>query len=139
MASLGGFVGGARSAEPKSAAVGGASSLEVRKVLAPASDPGRFTLITRYSFGALIEQTPNAGNGTTTGRFDIPAGRVLTVEEKAGANTKLSDYTSRLDCRIVSGPDMGQVFPTVNGTATKFIAKPGDGYTCTFTNTRNPS
>lgn len=116
-----------------------AASLELRKMVVPASDSGRFNLIARYLRGALISRTANVGNGASSGRFAIPTGRLLNIEETAGTNTTLSNYTSQISCSVVSGPDMGTVFATVPGHAVRLIAKPGDGYTCTFTNTRKSS
>ncbi len=117
----------------------GAASLELRKVVVPGSDSGRFNLIARYLAGALISRTVNVGNGGTSGRFAIPAGRLLNIEETAGANTSLSSYSSQIACVVVSGPDTGMVLPVVSGHAERLTAKPGDGYTCTFTNTRKTS
>jgi hypothetical protein len=117
----------------------GTATLELRKTVVPGSDSGRFNLIARYLAGALISRTVNAGNGSTSGRFAIPAGRLLNIEETAGANTSLSNYSSQIACMVVSGPDTGMVLSVVSGHAERLTAKPGDGYTCTFTNTRTTS
>jgi hypothetical protein len=111
-------------------------TLEVRKILVPATDTGRFNLITRYLRGALINKTITVGNGGTTGRFSIPSGRTLNIEETASPGTSLANYTSKVDCKVSSGPDTGRIFPTQTGHAIQLVAQPGDDYTCTFTNTR---
>jgi hypothetical protein len=113
----------------------GSASIEVRKALSPSTDPGKFNLIVRHTGGALITQASNVGNGGHTSRVTISAGQHYTVEELAGTNSNLSNYTSSLDCYVVSGPDAGKHF-TTNGTGWAFIATAGDKYTCTFTNTR---
>jgi len=115
------------------------ASLELRKVVVPAADSGRFNLIARYLRGALISRTADAGNGSSSGRFAIPTGHVLNIEETAGTNTSLSNYTSMVACQVVSGSDKGTVYPIVSGHAVQLTAKPGDGYTCTFTNARKTS
>ena len=50
-----------------------------------------------------------------------------------------TNLTSQVACQVVSGPDRGTVLPIVNGHAVQFTARTGDGYTCTFTNTRKTS
>ena len=113
----------------------GTASIEVRKVLSPSSDPGKFNLIVRHTAGALVTEAANVGNGGHTSRVTITAGQQYTVEELAGTNSSLSNYTSSLDCFVSSGPDAGKHY-TVAGTGWVFIATAGDKYTCTFTNTR---
>jgi hypothetical protein len=115
------------------------ATLEVRKILAPATDPGRFNLITRYLRGALINKTSTVGNGGTSGRFSIPSGRTLNIEETARPGTTLTSYTSKVDCKVSGGPDNGKTLPTQVGHAIQLVAQPGDDYTCTFTNTRTSS
>ena len=112
------------------------STIEVRKVLVPAADAGRFNLIVRILRGTLIHKTTMVGNGGTTGRFSVPSGPVLNVEENAAVGTSLANYTSKVDCKVSSGPHAGTAFPTKTGHAIQFVAQPGDNYTCTFTNTR---
>jgi hypothetical protein len=114
----------------------GTATVEVRKVLSPSTDSGKFNLLVRHTRGALITEVFNVGNGGHTSRVAIPAGQQVTVEETHGANTSLSDYNSVLQCVVQSGPDAGQQLPPVNGTGMILVGNAGDNYTCTFTNTR---
>jgi hypothetical protein len=113
----------------------GSASMEVRKMLVPSTDSGKFNLIVRHTGGAVITQANNVGNNGHTSRVAIPAGEKITVEETAGTGSKLGDYSSVLDCVVISGPDAG-THTTTTGTGRVLIPTAGDRYTCTFTNTR---
>jgi hypothetical protein len=112
------------------------ATLELRKLLVPSSDSGRFNLIARLTAGAVIQQTNGVGNGGTSGRFTIPVGQQLTVEETAANGSNLGNYTTDITCTVLSGPDKGTSFTAHNTTATQLTGKAGDNYSCTFTNTR---
>jgi trimeric autotransporter adhesin len=117
----------------------GSTTIEVRKVLVPATDPGKFNLFVRYTGGAFITEVFDVGDGGHTARVEIPPGQALTVEESHGTNSSLSNYDSTVDCYVKSGPDAGYVFPTVIGHGRPLTATAGDNYTCTITNTRKSS
>jgi hypothetical protein len=99
--------------------------LEVRKVLAPATDTGRFNL---QIDGATVGGGANVGNGGATGEMTVVTG-VHSVRETAGTNTQLSDYTSRIDCS--DGTTLLGSAGPLNVTVMS-----GDDIVCTITNTR---
>lgn len=113
------------------------ATIEVRKVLIPSDDPGLFNLLVRRTASTLITEVFDVGNGGHTARVAVPTGVNLTVEELAGTGTSLSNYSPSLDCFVQSGPDAGYHFPTVNYHGMVLVAKPGNNYTCVFTNTAN--
>ncbi len=91
-------------------------TLTVNKVIVPSSDTGKFNL--------LIDGTVKAtdvGNGGTTGAVSVLAG-AHTVSETAGTGTNLDSYVTTIagDC----------------DAAGNVSVSPGDGKTCTITNTR---
>ena len=113
----------------------GSATIEVRKVLSPANDAGRFNLLVRKTRSTLLKQTSNIGNGGSTGRFTIPSGQLLTVEETAAGGTKLANYKTMVECHTGTGPT-GPTVATRNGTGVTLTPNAGMDYTCTFTNTR---
>jgi plastocyanin len=102
----------------------GTGTLTLKKVLVPATDPGKFTLAISTSSGTLLGNFLNGGNGATAGPMPVPAGNYV-VSETAGSTspTTLAQYTS-----VISG-----VGCATNGAVT--IAT-GDNKVCTITNTR---
>ena len=117
----------------------GGATIEVRKVLAPADDPGLFNLLARRTASTLITEVFDVGNGGHTARVAVPTGVNLTVEETHGSNTSLSDYSPTVDCFVQSGPDAGYHFPLAYWYGKVIVAKPNDNYTCIITNTRKTS
>lgn len=110
--------------------------MEVRKVLIPADDPGRFALFVDSSVGAGSGSKPNAGNGDTTGRVDIvidnpPNFPIIQVGETAAAGTSadLAKYDVRIDCGLgVTRGTTAEIQGSITAT----------DYVCTITNMRIP-
>jgi uncharacterized repeat protein (TIGR01451 family) len=100
------------------------ATLEVRKVVQPASDPGVFVL--------EVNDRPvvTGGNGATTGPMVVGAGEG-TASEVAGPGTSLADYDSRVDCTR-----NGQPAASAAGTKIDSAVANGDVVVCTFTNVR---
>jgi uncharacterized repeat protein (TIGR01451 family) len=100
------------------------ATLEVRKVVQPASDPGVFVL--------EVNDRPvvTGGNGVTTGPIVVGAGEG-TSSEVAGPGTSLADYDSRVDCTR-----NGQPAASAAGTKIDSAVANGDVVVCTFTNVR---
>jgi uncharacterized protein DUF11/prealbumin domain-containing protein len=101
-----------------------AASLELRKVVSPASDPGVFDLNLN---GTVVA---SGGNGTTTGPLLVGVGEG-TVSESAGPGTRLADYDSSVECTR-----NGAVAVSVKGTKVDGAVSNGDVVVCTFTNVR---
>lgn len=100
------------------------ASLELRKVVAPASDPGVFDLKLN---GTIVA---SGGNGTTTGPLLVDVGEG-TVSESAGPGTQLADYDSSVECTR-----NGSEAVSVEGTKVDGAVANGDVVVCTFTNVR---
>jgi hypothetical protein len=100
------------------------SIIELRKVVAPANDPGVFNL--RLNDQVLA----TGGNGTIAGPYTIGVGEG-TVSETAGPGTNLADYDSSVKCTR-----NGVVEVSVSGTKVDGEVANGDFVVCTFTNTR---
>ena len=83
---LAGHTATASSTSPRCTAI-----IELRKVLAPADDPGIFNLLLN---GQVLA---TGGNGTTAGPYTVGVGEG-TVSETAGPGTNLSDYESTVTC-----------------------------------------
>ena len=98
--------------------------IELRKVLAPADDPGVFNLLLN---GQVLA---TGGNGTTAGPYTVGVGEG-TVSETAGPGTNLSDYESTVTCTR-----NGTVEVSVTGTKVDGAVANGDFVVCTFTNVR---
>lgn len=98
------------------------ATLEVRKVVQPAGDPGVFVL--------EINDRPvvTGGNGATTGPIVVGAGEG-TASETGGPGTSLADYDSRVDCMR-----NGQPAASAPGTKIDSTIAHGDVVVCTFTN-----
>ena len=102
----------------------GNTTLTVKKVLVPPTDPGKFTLAISTSSGTLLGNFLNGGNGATAGPIIVPAGNYV-VSETAGSSspTTLAQYIS-----VISGAGCA-----ANGNVTIAV---GDNKVCTITNTR---
>jgi uncharacterized repeat protein (TIGR01451 family) len=102
-------------------------TVELRKVTAPADDPGLFNL--------LVNNQPLAvgGNGTTTGPVTVGVGEG-EVSETAGPGTDLANYDSTVACTRNGSPEV-----SVAGTKVDGAVANGDVVVCTFTNTRKPT
>ena len=75
-----------------------AGSIELRKFLNPSGDPGLFNLFIKNAAGTtVIDSALNVGNAGTTGANVVPPG-TYTLEETAGTNTSLSNYSTTLQC-----------------------------------------
>jgi streptogramin lyase len=104
-------------------------TLEIKKVLSPASDAGRFNL-------QIDGQTAmaNAGDGDATGKQTVSA-TAHTVGETAGSATSLSDYTSAIACKNQTGVTIAS--SSNAGPLSVNVAQSAD-VVCTITNTRKP-
>jgi uncharacterized repeat protein (TIGR01451 family) len=103
--------------------------LEVRKVLAPMLDPGRFNL---QIDSATVKA--DASNGDTTGKQTVSAGPHL-VGETAGTATLPSGYTSTISCKDQGGTGSEIASATNAGPLSVNVAANAD-VVCTITNTR---
>jgi uncharacterized repeat protein (TIGR01451 family) len=110
------------------------ATLEVRNVLAPSTDAGRFNL-------QIDGQTKAAavGNGGTTGPVTVSAGTSVepgethTVGETAVPPTDLANYDTTIYC--VDGEQ--DEFTRNDAGPLEVVVEPGDAMVCTITNTRN--
>ena len=100
------------------------ASVELRKVVVPAADPGIFDL----KLNGTVVAT--GGNGTTTGPLLVGVGEG-TASETAGAGTRLADYDSSVECTR-----NGKVEVSENGTKVDGTVANDDVVVCTFTNHR---
>jgi len=101
-------------------------TVTVKKILVPATDPGKFTLQLKNGSGTLLANFLNGGNGAVMGPVTVPTGN-YNVSEVGGSNgTSLANYTS-----AISGAGCA-----ANGAVT---VAAGDHKFCTITNTRNGS
>ncbi|HEU5211381.1 MAG TPA: DUF11 domain-containing protein [Gaiellaceae bacterium] len=116
---LAGRTATASSTSPRCTAI-----IELRKVLAPAGDPGSFNLLLN---GHVLA---TGGNGTTAGPYTVGVGEG-TVSETAGPGTNLADYESTITCTR-----NGTVEVSVTGTKVDGAVANGDFVVCTFTNRR---
>jgi hypothetical protein len=98
--------------------------IELRKVTAPANDPGVFNLLLNRQVLAT------GGNGTIAGPYTVGVGEG-TVSETAGPGTNLADYQSTLTCSRNGTQEV-----SVSGTKVDGAVTNGDFVVCTFTNTR---
>ena len=97
----------------------------LRKVVAPAGDPGVFNL--RLNGNTLA----TGGNATTAGPYTIGVGEAA-VSETAGPATNLSDYQSTIHCTR-----NGAQAVSLTGTSADVPVSNGDFVVCTFTNVRH--
>jgi hypothetical protein len=116
---LAGQTAAASSTSPRCTAI-----IEIRKVVAPANDPGVFNLLLD---GQVLA---TGGNGTTAGPYTIGVGEG-SVSETAGQGTKLADYESSVSCTR-----NGTVEVSTTGTKVDGAVGNGDVVVCTFTNRR---
>jgi hypothetical protein len=116
---LGKQTASASAASPRCTAV-----IELRKVVAPAGDPGVFNLLLNGNVLAT------GGNGTTTGAYTVGVGEG-SVSETAGPGTNLSDYQSKVECTRNGTQEV-----SVTGTKVDGSVSNGDFVVCTFTNVR---
>ena len=108
-------------------------TLEVRKVLRPAKDSGRFDL--------LIDGDVRAdavGNGGTTGPVDVPEGNHTVRETISSNKVSLGDYVTDVRCRDDNG--QGDVVASGDDAGPLRVNVPDDAQiVCTFTNERRGS
>jgi len=98
-------------------------NLTVTKQIVPANNSGKFNLLIDNT-----QKATNVGDGGTTGSVKVEAG-THSIAESAGTNTSLSNYTSAWAC------SNGRVNTQYTGTTASVVVKPGENWTCTFTNT----
>jgi uncharacterized repeat protein (TIGR01451 family) len=98
--------------------------IELRKVTAPANDPGVFNLLLN---GQVLA---TGGNGTVAAPYTVGVGEG-TVSETAGPGTNLADYESTVTCSR-----NGTVELSVSGTKVDGAVANGDFVVCSFTNVR---
>ncbi len=100
-------------------------TLEVRKVVVPAADSGRFNLSID---GEVV--AGDVGNAGTTGARTLPEG-VHVIAESSGVATDLADYQATARCvETTSGSSW---IPGADGRV--FVGE-GEAVVCTFTNIR---
>jgi hypothetical protein len=103
--------------------------LEVRKVLRPAYNPGRFNLLIDSSIEASA-----VGDGGTTGEKIVAAGE-HTVSETTATNTNLGDYNTSTVCRDANGT--GNIVAAQNNNSPLAVTVPdGSDIVCIITNER---
>ena len=100
------------------------STIELRKVVVPSTDPGVFQLRLNNTVVAT------GGDGTTTGALLVGVGEG-TASETAAPGTSLADYESSVECTR-----NGVVAVSVPGTKVDGAVARGDIMVCTFTNRR---
>ncbi len=103
--------------------------LTVRKLLDPATDPGRFDL--RIGNDLVVDDGGHLAQGTRT----LATGTGYTVSEAGGTGTSLSDYDSSVVCKD------GNV-TVASGAGASLAGVPvidGHDVVCTFTNKRHGS
>jgi hypothetical protein len=98
--------------------------IELRKVTAPADDPGVFNLLLN---GRVLA---TGGNGTVAGPYTVGVGEG-TVSETAGPGTNLADYESTITCSRNGTQEV-----SISGTKVDGAVANGDFVVCTFTNVR---
>jgi hypothetical protein len=100
------------------------ATILIRKVTAPANDPGIFNLLLN---GHVLA---TGGNGASAGPYTIGIGEG-SVSETAGPGTNLADYESTVTCTR-----NGTVEVSVTATKVDGAVANGDNVVCTFTNRR---
>lgn len=100
-------------------------TLEVRKVVIPAADSGRFNLSIDGEVAA-----GDVGNGGTTGARTVAEG-VHVIAESGGAATDLADYQAAVRCAETT---RGSSW--IPGADGRVFVGDGDTVVCTFTNIR---
>jgi hypothetical protein len=103
------------------------STIKVTKVLAPATDAGRFNLLVDGAAKAT-----NVGDGGTTGVQTVAAG-THTVGESAASGTDLANYDSTTSC-----VDKAHAATPADTDGSVQVAA-GDQWECVITNTRKSS
>lgn len=111
--------------------------VEVKKVVAPANDPGKFNL----KVAGKIHAT-DVGNGGTTGKVFVGSTQDVSIAEAAGTGTLLTDYTTSIECRDNGGRGAVVDSGTSTGTNSRGLTiekekiDAGDDIVCVITNTR---
>jgi hypothetical protein len=101
-------------------------TIEVRKIIAPSDDPGRFDL----QVDDVTEKT-DASDGETTGPVSVATGTNHSVGELAGTGSSLADYSSSISCTRNGNPAESGSGTSLAGIA----ADLNDVVVCTITNT----
>jgi len=103
--------------------------LEVRKVLLPSDNPGRFNLLIDDSIKAAA-----IGDGGTTGEQIVSAGQ-HSVSETTVPGTSLADYNTSVECRDANGTG-SVVASQANNSPLSLMVPAGSDIVCTITNER---
>src|SRR5439155_621668 len=103
--------------------------LEVKKVLSPSNDPGRFNL----QIDGITKKADASNGDTTTKQTVSPA--THSVGETAGTASSLGDYTSAIECRSANGAGEVLASGSDSGPLNVSVAEGAD-VVCTITNTR---
>ena len=107
----------------------GTGKLEIRKVLSPSDDSGRFDL----RIDGKTEAS-GVGNGGSTGEETVSA-RKHEVSEKAVGGAKLDDYTTSISCRDGNGSGAEVASGGADADLDVTVAAGAD-VVCTITNTK---
>src|SRR3990172_2286281 len=111
----------------------GTGKLEIRKVLSPSDDSGRFDLFIKQG-GTTIDSESNEGDGGSTGERAVAPG-TYEVSETAVDGTKLSDYTTSISCKDGNGTGTEIKQGGADGDLDVAVAAAAD-VVCMITNTR---
>ncbi len=103
--------------------------LEVRHVLSPSYNPGRFNLLIDGS----VKASP-VGDGGTTGEQIVPAGQ-HSVSVTTIPNTSLADYNTSVECRDANGTG-SVVASQANNSPLSLMVPDGSDIVCTITDER---
>ena len=103
--------------------------LEVRHVLSPSYNPGRFNLL----IDGRVKASP-VGDGGTTGEQIVPAGQ-HSVSVTTVPNTTLADYNTSVECRAANGTG-AVVASQANNSPISLMVPDGSDIVCTITDER---
>ena len=112
-------------------------SIELRKVLEPASDAGKFNLFVKKGAAGVdgaVDSAVDVGHNGTTGGTPVFPG-TYNVSEAAGTGTSLNDYVASAPS-CVNTASNNSVVP-VNGAGDLAVAV-NQTIVCTITNARKP-
>jgi len=113
---------------------------EIKKVLVPSTDSGKFNL---QIDGNTAGTGANVGNAGSTGEFAVTAtgggGTSHTFGETAGTSTNLTDYAPSFECRPNNGTGSSMSLSNVSTYARSVSLTSSADVVCTITNTRKLS
>lgn len=109
-----------------------APTVEVKKVVVPSADSGRFNLKIEGTTHAA-----NVGDGGTTGKVVVDDDENITVSETQGTSTTLSNYSTTIVCKDENGTgDVVKSASSTSATIDDDDIEAGDEIVCVITNTR---